>query len=239
MDAKVYELINDQINKELHSAYLYLSFADYYEEEGLSGYANYFEIQAQEERDHAMIFRNYLHENGCKVKLLAIDMPDKTFANFLEPLEAAMEHEKYVTSLINDIYTAALEAHDYRAQKFLGWFIDEQLEEEDNADKMIIKRAQVLPHALINNVQTKLGEHGEKLLEYVKWLRDRILTMRADESYQPVLHIDVYGTIGAAFGNNNYAAMADYLAELEQAAKPFHLSIEGTMDCDCDRSLQA
>ncbi len=108
MDAKVYELINDQINKELYSAYLYLSFADYYEEEGLSGYANYFEIQAQEERDHAMIFRNYLHENGEAVKLLAIDMPDKTFANFLEPLEAAMEHEKYVTSLINDIYAAAL-----------------------------------------------------------------------------------------------------------------------------------
>ena len=80
MDAKVYELINDQINKELYSAYLYLSFADYYEEEGLSGYANYFEIQAQEERDHAMIFRNYLHENGEAVKLLAIDMPDKTFA---------------------------------------------------------------------------------------------------------------------------------------------------------------
>ena len=71
------------------------------------------------------------------MKLLAIDMPDKTFANFLEPLEAAMEHEKYVTSLINDIYAAALEAHDYRAQKFLGWFIDEQLEEEDNADTMI------------------------------------------------------------------------------------------------------
>ena len=70
MDAKVYELINDQINKELYSAYLYLSFADYYEEEGLSGYANYFEIQAQEERDHAMIFRNYLHENGEAVKLL-------------------------------------------------------------------------------------------------------------------------------------------------------------------------
>ena len=71
------------------------------------------------------------------MKLLAIDQPDKTFANFLEPLEAAMEHEKYVTSLINDIYAAALEAHDYRAQKFLGWFIDEQLEEEDNADTMI------------------------------------------------------------------------------------------------------
>lgn len=137
MDAKVYELINDQINKELYSAYLYLSFADYYEEAGLSGYANYFEIQASEERDHALIFRNYLHENGEKVRLLTIDQPDKTFSNFLEPLEAALEHEKYVTSLINAIYTAAVKADDYRSQRFLGWFIDEQLEEEDNADTMI------------------------------------------------------------------------------------------------------
>ncbi len=128
--------INDQINKELYSPTCTSPSPTTHEEEG-SGYANYFEIQAQEERDHAMIFRNYLHENGEAVKLLAIDMPDKTFANFLEPLEAAMEHEKYVTSLINDIYAAALEAHDYRAQKFLGWFIDEQLEEEDNADTMI------------------------------------------------------------------------------------------------------
>ena len=139
MDAKVYELINDQINKELHSAYLYLSFADYYEEEGLSGYANYFEIQAQEERDHAMIFRNYLHENGEAVKLLAIDMPDKTFANFLEPLEAAMEHEKYVTSLINDIYSAAFAVNDYRTMKFLDWFIEEQGEEEDTAETMLTR----------------------------------------------------------------------------------------------------
>ena len=139
MDAKVYELINDQINKELYSAYLYLSFADYYEEEGLSGYANYFEIQAQEERDHAMIFRNYLHENGEAVKLLAIDMPDKTFANFLEPLEAAMEHEKYVTSLINDIYSAAFAVNDYRTMKFLDWFIEEQGEEEDTAETMLTR----------------------------------------------------------------------------------------------------
>ncbi|MBR3691016.1 MAG: ferritin, partial [Eggerthellaceae bacterium] len=121
MDKKVYELINDQINKELYSAYLYLSFADYYEEEGLDGYANWYMIQAQEERDHALIFRNYLHENGERVKLLAIDMPDKTFTNFLEPLEAGLEHEKYVTALINDIYAAAMEAKDYRAMKFLDW----------------------------------------------------------------------------------------------------------------------
>ena len=137
MDAKVYELLNDQINKELYSAYLYLSFADYYEEEGLSGYANYFEIQAQEERDHALKFRSYLHENGEKVVLEAIAQPDKKFTDHVAPLEAGLEHEKYVTALINDIYAAALEAHDYRAQKFLGWFIDEQLEEEDNAEKQV------------------------------------------------------------------------------------------------------
>ena len=137
MDEKVYELLNDQINKELYSAYLYMSFADYYEDEGLSGFANWYMIQAAEERDHALIFRNYLLDNSCKVQLKAIDQPDKTFSAYIEPLEAALEHEKYVTSLINDIYAAALEAHDYRAQKFLGWFIDEQLEEEDNADTMI------------------------------------------------------------------------------------------------------
>ena len=139
MDQKVYELINAQINAELYSAYLYLSFADYYEEEGLEGYANFYEIQAAEERDHALIFRNYLHDNGCKVKLLAIDQPDKEFSAHIEPLEAALEHEKYVTGLINDIYSAAAEAKDYRTMKFLDWFIEEQMEEEDTADTMITK----------------------------------------------------------------------------------------------------
>ena len=107
-----------------------------------------------------------------------------------------------------------------------------------NSDKMIIKGAQVLPHALINNVEEKLGTKGEKLAEYVAWLRDRILQNRTDDSYLPVFHIDVYGTIGAAFGNNNYKAMADYIEELGKIAKPFHLRIEGPMDCDCDRETQ-
>ncbi len=108
----------------------------------------------------------------------------------------------------------------------------------DNADKMIIKGAQVLPHALINNVKEKLGEHGELLAEYVTWLRNRIIEKRLDESYSPVLHIDVYGTIGAAFGNNNYKEMADYICSLEGLARPFKLRIEGPMDCDCDRETQ-
>lgn len=139
MDKKVYELINDQINKELYSAYLYLSFADFYKEEGLDGYANWYMIQAQEERDHALIFRNYLHDNGEKVILKAIDMPDKKFTSFLGPLEAGLEHERYVTSLINDIYAAAEEVKDYRCMKFMDWFITEQMEEEDNAETMITK----------------------------------------------------------------------------------------------------
>ena len=139
MDKKVYELLNDQINKEFYSAYLYLSFADYYEEEGLSGFANWYEIQAQEERDHALIFRNYLHENGCKVKLGAIAQPDLEFTSHLGPLEAALEHEKYITSTINDIYDAAMEAKDWRTVKFLDWFIEEQQEEEDTADTMITR----------------------------------------------------------------------------------------------------
>ena len=108
----------------------------------------------------------------------------------------------------------------------------------DNADKMIIKGAQVLPHALINNVKDKLGEKGEKLAEYVAWLRDRILKYRSSEDYAPVLHIDCYGTIGAVFGNNNYAAMADYIEELGRIAKPFLLRIEGPMDCDSTREAQ-
>ncbi len=139
MDAKIYDLINDQINKELYSAYLYLSIADYYADAGLDGYANFYQIQAQEERDHALIFRKYLLENDEVPQLKAIGAPDKTFEGFMEPLQAAYEHEQYVTSLIDNIYKAALEVNDYRACQFLQWFIDEQMEEEDTARDMITK----------------------------------------------------------------------------------------------------
>ena len=139
MKSEIAKLINEQINAEFYSAYLYLAFADYYEEEGLSGYANYFEIQAAEERDHALIFRKYLHENGEKVSLKKIDQPKVSFKSYLEPLEAALEHEKLVTSLINKIYEAAHKAEDFRTMNFLNWFIQEQLEEEDNAETMITR----------------------------------------------------------------------------------------------------
>ncbi|WP_251197466.1 ferritin [Anaerotardibacter muris] len=139
MDKKVYELLNDQINKELYSAYLYMDFANYYEYEGLSGFANWYMIQAQEERDHALKFIAYLQENSQKIQLKAIDQPNKTFTDFIGPLEAALEHEKYVTSLINDIYSAAADVKDYRTMQFLEWFIEEQGEEEDTADTMVTR----------------------------------------------------------------------------------------------------
>ena len=99
-----------------------------------------------------------------------------------------------------------------------------------NADKMIMKAADVLPHGLFNHVEEKLGTKGEKLLEYVKWLSRRITEKMPREGYAPVLHIDVYGTIGMVFGNDNYRGMADYLKTLADAAKPYHLRIEGPMD---------
>ena len=99
----------------------------------------------------------------------------------------------------------------------------------DNADKMIIKQADVLPHALINNVDTKLGKNGEILLEYIGWLRDRILKYRTREDYAPVFHMDVYGTIGLAF-NYDVDKMFNYLLKCEETAKPFRIRIEGPID---------
>ena len=137
MNETISALLNDQINKELYSAYLYLDIANYYDDLDLDGYANYYMIQAQEERDHALLFMKYMQNNGLKVTLEAIAKPDKVFNSVLDPLVIAAEHERYVTALINNIYHEAHQAKDYRTMKFLDWFVDEQMEEEENADKMI------------------------------------------------------------------------------------------------------
>ena len=137
MNERIHELLNDQINKELYSAYLYLDMSNYYDDMDLDGYSNYYMVQAQEERDHAMMFLKYMQDNGLKVTLKAIDMPDKEFKSVLDPLVIAAEHERYVTSLINNIYHEAHQAKDYRTMKFLDWFVNEQMEEEDSANTMI------------------------------------------------------------------------------------------------------
>ena len=137
MNDKIAALLNQQINKEFYSAYLYLDMSNYYDDLDLDGYANYYNVQAQEERDHALLFMKYMQTNGLKVTLEAIDKPDAAYASILDPLEAAAEHERYVTALINEIYHACHEAKDYRTMKFLDWFVDGQMEEEDAADSMI------------------------------------------------------------------------------------------------------
>lgn len=139
LSEKVAALLNEQINKELYSAYLYLDFSNYFESRGLDGFANWYKIQAQEERDHAMLFYQYLHNNGARVTLDAIAKPDKTLDSDMSVLKAGLEHELYVTGLINAIYAAAHEAKDFRTMQFLDWFVKEQGEEETNASDLISK----------------------------------------------------------------------------------------------------
>ena len=122
------------------------------------------------------------------------------------------------------------------SEKEIAIFTQSGDDRYDSSDKMIIKGAPVLPHALINNVKEKLGENGEILLKYVTWLKNRILSLRTSDAYNPVLHIDVYGTIGAAF-DNNMDKMVAYFKELGKAAAPLKLRIEGPMDVD-DRTKQ-
>ena len=139
MNAQVHKLLNEQINKEFYSAYLYLDFSNYFKARGLDGFANWYLIQAQEERDHAMLFYQYLQNEGMEVTLEAIGKPDKELSSDLAVLNAGLEHERYVTSLINDIYSEAYASKDFRAMQFLDWFVKEQGEEETNAKDLITK----------------------------------------------------------------------------------------------------
>jgi ferritin len=139
LNKKVADLLNDQINKELYSAYLYLDMSNYFERRGLNGFANWYMIQAQEERDHAMLFYRYMQNNDCLVTLGAIAKPDKVFKKDMDVLKAGLEHEEYVTASIHTIYDAANKVKDFRTMQFLDWFVKEQGEEETNARDMISK----------------------------------------------------------------------------------------------------
>lgn len=139
LDKKVVKLLNEQVVAEFYSAYLYLDFANYYIDESLDGFGNWYTIQAQEERDHAMLFIKYLQMNDEKVELDTIAKPDKVFTDRIDPLKAGLEHESLVTGLINNIYDAAYQVKDFRTMQFLDWFIKEQMEEEDNATTLISK----------------------------------------------------------------------------------------------------
>ena len=139
LDRKVVELLNQQVNKEFYSAYLYLDFSNYFYDKELNGFGNWYRIQAQEERDHAMLFLQYLQNNGERVTLDAIAKPDVELSSDLAVLKAGLNHEMYVTNLIHTIYEAAYSVKDFRTMQFLDWFVKEQGEEENNADSLIKK----------------------------------------------------------------------------------------------------
>lgn len=148
---KVQDEMNLQINKELYSAYLYLSMAAHFEAANLPGFAHWMKVQAEEEQEHAMKFFEFINERGGRVLLDAIEKPPVEFTTPLSIMEEVLKHEQYVTSRIDTIYSVAVAEKDYASQSFLKWFLDEQVEEEKNDTEIIemLKMAGEKGHALL------------------------------------------------------------------------------------------
>ncbi len=137
LSQKLHDAINAQINAELWSAYLYLSMSMDAESKGLKGVANWFYVQFREEQDHARIFMNYLNSRDAKVELAPIAEVPTEWPSVLAMFSQTLEHEKKVTSLINNLAAIAAADNDYASSNKLVWFIDEQVEEEESAREMI------------------------------------------------------------------------------------------------------
>ncbi|SRR6056297_3084815 len=134
---KVLKAINEQINAEQYSAFLYLSMSAWLENEGLPGFANWMYVQYQEELTHANKFFKYVNERGGKVELKGIEQMPVEFESVTEVMERSLEHEQHVTSLINNLVDMAIEEKDHATQSFLKWYVDEQVEEEANVSEIL------------------------------------------------------------------------------------------------------
>jgi ferritin len=137
LSKRMEEALNEQINAEFESAYLYLSMATWFEEKNLDGMANWMMIQFQEEQTHALKFYNYVNERGGRVLLKPIEGPKTEWDGILQVFEETLKHEQLVTSLINNLVNIAIEEKDHATNSMLQWFVNEQVEEEANADKII------------------------------------------------------------------------------------------------------
>ena len=137
LSKKLEDAINKQINAELWSAYLYLSMSTHFSNEGLPGFANWFEIQFHEEQEHGMKLMNYMVAKGSNVKLMPIDKVDTSWDSVLAAFEDTLAHEKIVTGLISDLMTLAREEKDYATEIMLQWFVSEQVEEEDSVNEIL------------------------------------------------------------------------------------------------------
>ncbi len=136
---KLADAINAQINRELFSEYLYISMQAWFANQNLDGMANWMDVQGKEERFHAMKFFNYLVERGGKVVLKALDQPTVDFSSPLEIFTAALKHEEFISKSINSLMDVAISENDHACRSFLQWYVDEQVEEEANADKIVQK----------------------------------------------------------------------------------------------------
>ena len=143
MDTKLVKAMNDQIKEELYSAYLYLSMSAYAEAKNLKGFANWFFVQYQEELDHMTGFFRFLNEKGVKIELQAIDQPPTTFKSPAALFSEALKHEQFITAKIHDLFEMARENKDYASETFLTWYVNEQVEEENNATDMVNKIAMI------------------------------------------------------------------------------------------------
>ena len=166
MNKIVEKALNEQINAEMYSAYLYLSMAAYFDGNGLSGFAHWMKMQAQEEMVHAFKIYDYVYERDGIVVFDKIDSPSADFASALDIFEKALKHEKHVTSLINALYELSSKEKDYALQSFLKWFIDEQVEEEASAsgivDRLRIAGGKGPGLYMLNRELMGRGTEGEK-----------------------------------------------------------------------------
>lgn len=164
---KLVKAINEQINKELYSEYLYLSMQAWFANESLDGMATWMNVQAQEERFHAMKFFSYLIERGGRVQLKAIAQPTVDFDSPLQIFKMALEHEQFVTKSINELMDLAIKENDHATRSFLQWYVDEQVEEEASVDKIV-------------NMLQRIGDHGHGIMMIDRDLSSRTFTPPAE-----------------------------------------------------------
>ena len=157
------DAMNEQMKNEFYSAYLYLSMSAYCEDQDLEGFSNWFREQAREEQFHAMKFFHFINEKGGRVELRSIEKPQKEFESIEDVFEVSLNHEKKVTSMINNLMDMAKEEGDHSSINFLNWFVDEQVEEEDQFESVLAKIR-------------RIGESGQGLLMLDKELGQRQFT---------------------------------------------------------------
>ncbi len=166
LSERMEKALNDQINAEFYSAYLYLAMAAYFESMNLNGFGNWMRVQAQEELTHAMKFYDYVYERGGRVVLAAVDAPPKEWESPLAAFEGAYAHECKVSAMINDLVNIAIEEKDHATNNFLQWFVSEQVEEEASADDVVQKLKLI-------------GDHGNGIFMLDRELGQRVFSAPA------------------------------------------------------------